>query len=79
MIECPTLAFLQNKSLTNITGDALFLSDTARKLKPKLSVALILIHDCNRSHNPVFDQSNKFVNSAIAPAQVLSAPRANAE
>jgi hypothetical protein len=39
----------------------------------------VLIHNRNGSHNPVFDQSNKFVNSAIAPAQVLSAPSANAE
>jgi hypothetical protein len=29
----PNLAFLQNKSLTNFTGDALFVSDTARNLK----------------------------------------------
>jgi hypothetical protein len=29
----PNVAFLQNKSLTNITGDALFVSDTARDLK----------------------------------------------
>src|SRR6266853_4456646 len=67
MIECPTLAFLQNKSLTDITGDALFVSDTARNLKLKFRS----IHDRNRAHYAILDQANKFVNPAVAPAQML--------
>jgi hypothetical protein len=64
MIECPTLAFLQNKSLTNITGDALFLCDTPRNLKPKFRS----IHDRNRTHDPFFDQTDELIHPAVAPA-----------
>lgn len=73
----PGPAFLPNKSQTNFNSDALFLRNSAPPLKPKLSARSI--HDCNRPHNPVLDQPNKFEGTAVTPAEVLATPVAVAE